>query len=96
LLSRELHEVLALQRAEQQTPEWKARYDVRAGVEGTISQAVRATRMRSTPYHGRPKTHLASILNATALNLIRTDAWLNGTPLGLTRVSHLTQLDLAA
>ena len=96
LLSRDQHEVLARQRAEQQTPEWKARYNVRAGVEGTISQAVRATRMRRTPYHGQPKTHLASILNATVLNLIRTDAWLNGTPLGVTRVSHLARLDLAA
>ena len=96
LLSREQHEILASQRAEQQTPEWKARYDVRAGVEGTISQAVRATRMRRTPYHGQPKAHLASVLNATALNLIRVDAWLNGTPLGATRVSHLARLDLAA
>jgi transposase len=96
LLSREQHELLASQRAEQQTPQWKARYDIRAGVEGTISQAVRATRMRRTPYHGHPKTHLASILNATAVNLIRTDAWLNGTPLGTTRVSHLARLDLAA
>jgi transposase len=96
LLSREQHEVLARQRAEQQTPEWKARYDVRAGVEGTISQAARATRLRRTPYHGLDKTHLASVLNATALNLIRADAWLNGTPLGTTRVSHLARLDLAA
>jgi hypothetical protein len=96
LLTREQHEVLARQRAEQQTPEWKARYNIRAGVEGTISQAVRATRMRSTPCHGQPKTHLASVLNATAINLIRTDAWLNGTPLGTTRVSHLARLDLAA
>jgi hypothetical protein len=96
LLSREQHEVLARQRAGQQTPEWKARYNIRAGVEGTISQAVRATRMRRTPYHGQPKTHLASILNATAINLIRTDAWLNGTPLGTTRVSHLARLTLVA
>jgi len=96
LLSREQHEVLARQRAEQQTPEWKARYDVRAGVEGTISQAVRATRLRRTPYHGQDKTHLANVLSATAINLIRADAWLNGTPLGTTRVSHLARLTLAA
>ena len=96
LLSREQHEVLARQRAEQQTPEWKARYNVRAGVEGTISQAVRATRLRRTPYHGLDKTHLANVLNTAALNLIRADAWLNGTPLGTTRVSHLARLDLAA
>jgi hypothetical protein len=96
LLSREQHEVLTRRRAEQQTPEWKARYNVRAGVEGTISQAVRRTRLRRTPYHGLPKPHLANILSATALNLIRADAWLNGTPLGTTRVSHLARLNLAA
>ena len=66
LLSREQHEVLARQRAEQQTPGWKARYNVRAGVEGTISQAARATRLRRTPYHGQDKTHLANVLSATA------------------------------
>ena len=96
LLPREQHELLARQRAEQQTPQWKARYDIRAGVEGTISQAVRRTRLRRTPYRGQPKTHLASVLSATAINLIRADAWLNGTPLGTTRVSHLARLDLAA
>lgn len=96
LLSREQHEEPARQRAVRQTPEWKARYNVRAGVEGTISQAVRATRLRRTPYHGQDKTHLANVLNATAINLIRADAWLNGTPLGITRVSHLARLNLAA
>lgn len=96
LLSREQHEELARQRAWQQTPEWKARCNVRAGVEGTISQAVRATRLRRTPYRGQDKTHLANVLSATAINLIRADARLNGTPLGTTRVSHPTRLALAA
>ena len=96
LLPRELHELLARQRAEQQTAQWKARYDIRAGIEGTISQAVRRTRLRRTPYRGQAKTHLANVLSATAINLIRVDAWLNGTPLGATRVSHLARLDLAA
>ncbi len=95
LLPREQQEVLARQRSEQQTTEWRARYDIRAGVEGTISQAVRRTRIRRTPYRGQPKTHLANVLSATAINLIRVDAWLN-TPLGTTRLSHLARLDLAA
>jgi hypothetical protein len=96
LLPREQQEILACQRAEQQTAQWKARYDIRAGIEGTISQAVRRTQLRRTPYRGQAKTHLASILSATAINLIRADAWLNATPLGVTRVSHLAGLDLAA
>lgn len=96
LLPREQQEVLARQRAEQQTAEWKARYDTRAGVEGTISQAIRRTRLRRTPYRGQAKTHLANVLSATAINLIRADAWLNGTPLGTTRLSHIASLGRAA
>ncbi|MEU9015044.1 transposase [Streptomyces sp. NPDC048479] len=96
LLPREQQEVLARQRAEQQTEEWKTRYNIRAGVEGTIAQAARRTHRRRTPYHGQAKTHLANLLSATAINLIRLDAWANGTPLGETRTSHLVRLDLAA
>ena len=96
LLSREQQEILARQRSEQQT----------AAMEGPLRHPRRRrghhlpgrprTRLRRTPYHGQHKTHLASVLNATALNLIRADAWLNGTPLGTTRVSHLARLALAA
>ncbi|MFH9963772.1 hypothetical protein ACH4PR_20695 [Streptomyces mirabilis] len=42
-----------------------------------------------------PKTHLGHIFAATAINIIRLDAWLTATPLGKTRTSHLAQLDLA-
>ena len=96
LLPREQQQILEQRRAQQQTDEWKERYDARAGVEGTISQGVRRSRLRRTPYRGQRKTHLANALSATALNVIRADAWLNGTPLGTTRVSHLTRLALAA
>ncbi|WP_331755672.1 transposase [Streptomyces sp. NBC_01643] len=37
-------------RAEQTTEEWKARYATRAGVEGTIHQAVATTGARRTRY----------------------------------------------
>ncbi|MEU2517137.1 IS1182 family transposase [Streptomyces syringium] len=96
LLPREQQQILAQQRDEQQTDEWKARYDIRAGIEGTISQAVRRTRLRRTPYRGQAKTHLANVLSASAINIIRLDAWLHGTPVGKTRTSHLTRLDLTA
>jgi hypothetical protein len=39
--------------------EWKQRYATRAGVEGTIHQAVAATGIRRSRYLGLPKTHLA-------------------------------------
>jgi transposase len=96
LRPREQQQALWQRRAEQETEEWKARYNVRAGVEGTISQAVRRTGIRRTRYTGLPKTHLGNVLAATALNLIRLDAWLTDTPHGKTRTSHLAALDLAA
>ncbi|MFJ1554720.1 transposase [Streptomyces mirabilis] len=96
LLPREQQQILEERRAEQQTDLWKERYDVRAGVEGTISQADRRTHLRRTPYRGQSKTRLANILSATALNITRVDACLNGTPLGSTRVSHLARLAVAA
>ncbi|WUD78385.1 transposase [Streptomyces sp. NBC_00510] len=88
--------VLERVRAEQATEEWKAVYAIRSGVEGTIHQAVKATGARRTRYAGLRKTALAHVLAATALNLIRLDAWWTGQPLAPTRTSHLAKLDLAA
>ncbi|MEV4378092.1 IS1182 family transposase [Streptosporangium sp. NPDC049644] len=96
LLPRGQQEVLEQRRREQQSEEWKRRYDIRAGVEGTISQVVRRTGIRRTRYLGLPKTHLGHVLAATALNVIRLDAWLNGSPLGRTRISHLAALNMSA
>ncbi|WP_417553733.1 transposase [Microbispora sp. NBC_01189] len=67
-------------------------YQIRAGVEGTISQAVRGHGQRRSRYIGLAKTHLQSVLTATAINLVRLDAWLTGTPLGPTRTSHFIGL----
>ncbi|MFB7109416.1 transposase [Streptomyces sp. NPDC056190] len=74
----------------------RRRYDTRAGVEGTISQAVHRTGIRRIRYTGLAKTHLGNVLAATAINIIRLDAWLTGTPLGGTRASHLARFELAA
>lgn len=93
LRPREQHEALERARAEQATDTWKQRYNVRAGVEGTIHQAVTAG-IRRSRYIGLPKTHLAHVLTATALNLIRWDAWWTGHPLKGTRTTHLSALDL--
>ncbi|MFE2282519.1 IS1182 family transposase [Streptomyces sp. NPDC059454] len=88
--------VLERVRAEQSTAEWKQRYAARAGVEGTIHQAVATAGVRRTRYVGLAKTHLAHVLTATAVNLIRLDAWWNEIPLACTRTSRLAALDLAA
>ncbi|MGW3691983.1 IS1182 family transposase [Streptomyces sp. NPDC005125] len=95
-LPRERHEALEAVRRAQDTDGWKARYAIRAGVEGTISQAVRVTGLRRTRYRDLPATRLGHVFAATALNLIRIDRWLTGTPLGGTHTSRLEALMLAA
>ena len=92
---REIHDAQSTARATQDTPGWQARYARRAGVEGTIRQGVAVTGMRRARYRGLPKTQLEHVFSATALNLIRLDAYWNGHALDRSRTSHLTRLELA-
>ncbi|MFD4578092.1 IS1182 family transposase [Streptomyces sp. NPDC058417] len=74
----ELHENLARARAEQRTDAWKNKYALRAGVEGTINQALDLTGIRRARYPGLPKVRLQHAFSATALNIVRLDAhWTN-------------------
>jgi transposase len=93
LRPRELHEAVAAARAEQATAQWKARYAARAGVEGTMRQATHVTGIRRARYLGLPKTRLEHNLAATAINMIRLDAYWTGHPLDRTRTTHLARLD---
>jgi len=93
LRSRDLHEALVAARAEQATAQWKARYAARAGVEGTMRQATHVTGIRRARYLGLPKTQLEHTIAATAINMIRLDAYWTGHPLDRTRSSHLARLD---
>ncbi|MEV7181894.1 transposase [Kitasatospora sp. NPDC093679] len=96
LRPRDEHLALQQARALQATEEWKTRYKIRAGVEGTISQAVHACDLRRSRYHGLPKTSLQHQLTGAAINIIRINAWLTDTPRARTRTSPLTALRPAA
>jgi transposase len=76
------HEALQVARQRQETPEFKALYALRAGVESTLSQAVRRFDLRQSRYIGLVRTHLQQVLTATAMNIVRVIAWLRGKPLG--------------
>jgi transposase len=65
------HEALEERRNEQFGPAFQQRYGVRAGIEGTISQATRVFELRQTPYMGMAKTHLHHVAIATGLNVVR-------------------------
>jgi transposase len=95
LRPRELQQALDQARSEQNTRDWQAKYALRAGVEGTMHQAVAVTGMRRARYRGLKKVHLEHTFSAVALNLIRLDAWWNGHALDRTRTSHLARLELA-
>ncbi|GGK74631.1 transposase [Streptomyces flaveus] len=58
LLPQDQQTALEDRRREQLTDQWQQRYNIRAGVEGAISQAVRHTRIRRTRCTGLPKTRL--------------------------------------
>jgi transposase len=86
------HEALQEVRRNQETEAWRARYRKRAGVEGTVSQAVRVFGLRRCRYLGLAKTRLQHIFTALALNVVRLDAWLTGQPLAKTRRSVFASL----
>jgi transposase len=93
---REVHQAVTAARAEQDTAQWKARYAARAGVEGLMRQATHVTGIRRARYLGLPKTTLEHNIAAAAINLIRLDAWWQGTPPDRGHHSHLQRLTLAA
>jgi transposase len=86
------HEALQERRLLQNTPEFKRRYDARAGIEGTISQSVRVTDLRRSRYIGLAKTHLQHILSAAAINLYRIVNYLADLPIAHTRTSTFASL----
>jgi transposase len=92
LQSRAEHEAIQAARQRQQTTEFAAQYAPRAGIEGTLSQGIRAFGLRKARYRGLAKTHLQHVATATAINLVRLDDWLNGAPRATTRISAFAAL----
>ncbi len=87
-------EHMALQHARQaqDTPEFKAKYAQRSGIEGTISQGVRGFALRSARYIGLAKTHLQMIATAAAINLHRLCDWWEEKPRARTRTASFAML----
>jgi transposase len=79
-------------RAYLESEEGRQLYAQRAGIEGTLSQGVRAFGLRRSRYIGLAKTHLQPVASATALNFDRLAAWLIHRPRAQTRVSRFAAL----
>jgi transposase len=86
------HETIQQARVYQQTDEFKERYKIRVGVEGTMSQSAVALGMRRSRFRGMAKTRLQHLVTAAAINVKRAVNWLSGVPLAQTRQSHFAAL----
>jgi transposase len=88
------HEAIQAARLRQETPEFKAQYALRSGVESSLSQGIRRFDLRQSRYIGLARTHLQHLLTAVAMNVVRVIAWLWGEPLGERRrkPGHFAQL----
>jgi transposase len=89
---REHHEALQRAREREGTADFKAEYTKRAGIEGTVSRAVRTCGVRRSKYVGLTKTHLHHLLSATSLSFLRMGEWLMGVPKATTRRSPFARL----
>jgi len=94
LTVRPQQQYLALQAARhrQATQVFKTAYATRAGIEGTLSQGIRAFGLRQARYRGQGKTHLQQVFTATALNLCRMHDWLTEQPRARTRQAAFVRL----
>jgi transposase len=86
------HEALKAARGRLATKEGRRRYARRAGIEGTISQGVRAFGLRRSRYRGLARTHLQHLATAAAINLERLAAWFRAVPRAATRTSRFAAL----
>jgi transposase len=89
------YEALKAARGRLATREGRRRYARRAGIEGTISQDVRAFGLRRSRYRGLAKTHLQHVATAAAVNLERLAAWFRAAPRAATRTSRFAGLATA-
>ena len=65
-------------RERQKSAAFRERYRLRAGIEGTFSQATRTANLHRARYWGLERTHLQHIATAAAINLARISRWLAG------------------
>jgi hypothetical protein len=89
------YEALTAARRRLATKEGRRAYARRAGIEGTISQGVRAFGLRRSRYRGLARTHLQHVATAAAIDLQRLAAWFRAVPRTATRTSRFAALATA-
>jgi transposase len=92
---RDQDEALRVARPQESSAEYRAEDNRRAGIEGTISQGVRACGLRRSRHVGEAKAHRQHVATATAINVVRITDWLADRPREVTRTSAFTKLRAA-
>jgi transposase len=90
------HKALLAARQRTTTDTFDQLYAARAGIEGTLSQAIRVTGLRRARYIGLAKTHLQHIFSAAAMNITRIMRWLDEQPVAQTRTSAFARIHAVA
>jgi IS5 family transposase len=78
----------------QDSDTWRQTYNARAGIEGTISEAVRGPNLRHSRYRGLAKSHLQNVFTAMAINIGRLGAHFNAKPTTQRRPTRIHELYL--
>ena len=86
------YEALKAARERLTTTEGRRLYARRAGIEGTISQGVRAFGLRRSRYRGLAKTRLQHVATAAAIIIDRLAAWFRPVPRTATRISRFAAI----
>jgi transposase len=86
------HEALRATRARLASEEGRRLYARRAGIEGTVSQGVRAFGLRRARYRGLAKARLQHVATGAAINLGRLGDWFRARPRAVTRTSRFAAL----
>jgi transposase len=79
-------------RKRQGTPEFRKLYATRAGIEGTVAQAVRTCEMRQARYIGSQKLRLQAFFTACAMNVLRAVEWMKEAKHARTPISRFARL----
>ncbi len=72
-----IHTARMAAHAAQDSDQWRTTYNARAGIEGTISEAVRGPNLRYSRYRGLAKAHLQNVFSGMAINIGRLGAYLD-------------------
>jgi transposase len=92
---REIHQLQQAAHSAQDSKSWRADYQRRAGIEGTMNQAANTVGLRKARYRGIKKVELEHYIAATAINLIRLDAYLTDQPIDRRHTGRLLRLHAA-